>query len=159
MNTTKNQRQAARQFVREWSGKGYEKGETQPVNGEYLGLYMITEQIERAGHRVKVDKDEGPVGSPNSGDSFWSEVYRTEVGIKYPDDPTPEQVDKARADLAKMERAVHSHNWQLIQENLDVRSAVYEMLIHEITQNIDFCNSVSFHSVPIHRVNDESPWA
>ena len=29
MSTTKNQRQAARQFVREWSGKGYEKGETQ----------------------------------------------------------------------------------------------------------------------------------
>lgn len=29
MSTTNTQRQAARQFVREWSGKGYEKGETQ----------------------------------------------------------------------------------------------------------------------------------
>ena len=29
MSTTNNQKQAARQFVKEWSGKGYEKGETQ----------------------------------------------------------------------------------------------------------------------------------
>ena len=29
MSTTNNQKQAARQFVQDWSGKGYEKGETQ----------------------------------------------------------------------------------------------------------------------------------
>ncbi len=29
MSTVSTQKQAARQFVREWSGKGYEKGETQ----------------------------------------------------------------------------------------------------------------------------------
>lgn len=29
MSTTNNQKQVARQFVKEWSGKGYEKGETQ----------------------------------------------------------------------------------------------------------------------------------
>ena len=29
MSTTNNQKQAAKQFVRDWSGKGYEKGETQ----------------------------------------------------------------------------------------------------------------------------------
>lgn len=29
MSTTNTQKQAARQFVKEWSGKGYEKGETQ----------------------------------------------------------------------------------------------------------------------------------
>lgn len=139
------------------------------INGEYLGLYMITEQIERAAHRINVDKDEGyifnldlddgPVGSPDSGDSFWSEVYATEVGIKYPEDPTQEQVDKARNEFAKMEKAVLSNDWQLIQQHLDVRSAVHEMLIHEITMNIDFCNNVSFHSVPIHKVDSNSPWS
>ena len=29
MSTINNQKQAAKQFVQEWSGKGYEKGETQ----------------------------------------------------------------------------------------------------------------------------------
>ena len=29
MSTTNTQKQAAKQFVKEWSGKGYEKGETQ----------------------------------------------------------------------------------------------------------------------------------
>lgn len=139
------------------------------VNGQYLGLYMITEHIERAGHRIKVDKDEGyifnldlddgPVGSPDSGDNFWSEIYSTEVGIKYPDNPTPGQIATARESFAQMERAVKSRNWQLIQQQLDVRSAVNEMLIQEITQNIDFCNRVSFHSVPIYKVDNNSPWA
>ena len=29
MSTTNTQKQAAKQFVKEWAGKGYEKGETQ----------------------------------------------------------------------------------------------------------------------------------
>lgn len=139
------------------------------LNGQYLGLYMITEHIEQGKSRVDVDKEEGflfnldlndgPIGSPNSGDCFFSEVYSTEVGIKWPDDPTPEDVQRSKADFAVMERAVRSHNWDNVCTCLDVRSAINEMLVHEITQNIDFCNTVSFHSVPMHKVNASSPWA
>jgi len=139
------------------------------LNGEYMGLYMITEHIEQGKTRVNIDKEtgylfnfdlnDGPYGSPNSGDSFFSQLYSTEVGIKWPEDPTPEQLEKAKADLAVMEKAVYSHNLADIRKNLDMQSAVNVLMIHEITQNIDFCNTVSFHSVPVHKVSADTPWA
>ena len=60
------------------------------LNGEYLGLYQLTEQIEVGKSRVDIGKkkgwllsldvDDGPAESPGAKENFWSSVYRMPGG-------------------------------------------------------------------------------
>ena len=57
-----------------------------------MGLYMITEQVEEGGNRVKLDSDkgilltldinDGPADEPDATDNFWSEVFRMAAAVK-----------------------------------------------------------------------------
>ncbi|MGN0195671.1 MAG: CotH kinase family protein [Candidatus Cryptobacteroides sp.] len=70
------------------------------LNGKYMGLYMVTEQVEEGGNRVAVDKEEGillaldindgPGDVPDATDNFWSEEYGMACAVKYPEDATKE---------------------------------------------------------------------
>ena len=59
------------------------------INGDYKGLYLLTEQVEQGKNRVAIDKkkgwllsldaDDGPELSPGADDNFWSQGYRMPV--------------------------------------------------------------------------------
>ena len=66
------------------------------LNGDYVGVYQLTEKIEIHENRVNIDevegvlmsfdKDDGPELSPGASDNFWSEVYGLPMCVKDPED-------------------------------------------------------------------------
>ena len=85
------------------------------VNGDYKGLYQLTEQVEQGKNRVNIDKnegflialdvDDGPGESPGAGDNFWSRIYRMPVCVKSGNN------DAAREELATLESVIQSHDY------------------------------------------------
>ena len=72
------------------------------LNGDFIGLYQLTEQVEQGSNRVDIDElngvllcldlDDGPGLSPGAVDNFWSTVFDMPVCIKYPEEPTSDQL-------------------------------------------------------------------
>ena len=141
---------------------------TVTLNGEYLGLYMVTEQVEEGGHRVKLDSNEGlllaldindgPGDEPYATNNFWSEGFGMAVAVKYPDDATEEQRDRAKAEFAALEEAIDNLDWEKIQSLLDVESMINYILVQEIICNVELDNNPSLRSGYIHRYDDSSKW-
>lgn len=141
---------------------------TVTLNGEYLGLYMVTEQVEEGGHRVKLDSNEGlllaldindgPGDEPYATNNFWSEGFAMAVAVKYPRDATAEQRDRAKAEFAVLEEAIDNLDWEKIQSLLDVESMINYILVQEIICNVEVDNNPSMRSGYIHRYDDSSKW-
>ena len=130
------------------------------ANGEYLGLYQLTEQVEQGGNRVDVDDtegylicldaDDGPELSPGAGDNFWSKVYSMPVCVKHPeDDMTEEKYNVIRDDLARVEteiKAIRSNkgdddavqkHYDALKEIFDVKSFIDFLIIQELVYNVE----------------------
>lgn len=118
------------------------------LNGDYIGLYQLTEQIEVGGHRVDIDEengvllsfdlDDGPGLSPGATDNFYSEVYGMPMCVKNPDDPTAEQIAQIQSDFAVLENAVKAKDFALVDSLLDVESFVSMLQLQEYLYNVDF---------------------
>lgn len=126
------------------------------LNGEYIGLYQLTEQIEQGKNRVAVDDvegvlialdvDDGPEESRNSKDNFWSEVYQMPVCVKFPEDI---DVTGIKKDFAQLESAILSirqnkgkpaaikAGMDKVRELLDVRSFIDFLIIQELIYNVE----------------------
>lgn len=138
------------------------------VNNDDIGLYMLTEQIERGGNRVPLDKDtgvllaldlnDGPGESPSATDNFYSTVFGTACAVKYPDNPTPERLVNVKADFAVLERAIDTRNWERILELLNIDSMINYILVQEIIANGELDNNPSMRSGYIHRPDKDSKW-
>lgn len=141
---------------------------TVTLNGEFLGLYMITEQVEEGKHRVQLDSEQGlllaldlndgPGDEPYATNNFWSEGFGMAVAVKYPDDATTDQRDRAKTEFAKLEEAINSLDWEQIQSLLDVESMINYILVQEIICNVEVDNNPSLRSGYIHRYSDTSKW-
>ncbi len=116
------------------------------LNGEYVGLYQLTEQIERAKSRVNIsadgillslDVDDGPDESPNAGNNFHSAVYKMPVAVKYPKSPSAEILDSIRTDFAVLEGLIQDGNYDSVKILLDVQSFIDFILLQEITRNVE----------------------
>ena len=121
------------------------------LNGDYKGLYLLTEQVEQGKNRVAINKheglllsldvDDGPAEAPGAGDNFWSEVYRMPVCVKSPeadDYPTPETlVDDARSALGSLERAIQRHDYDALSSICDVDEMIDYLLIQEYIYNVE----------------------
>ncbi len=117
------------------------------LNGEYIGLYQLTEKIEVDENRVDIDEengwllsldlDDGPGLSPNSGDNFWSEVFSLPVSVKHPDDPTADQLDEIKADFAILEAAVKRADYATACELMDMDSFIKILQLHEYLYNVE----------------------
>lgn len=117
------------------------------LNGEYLGLYQLTEQVEQGGDRVDindntgvliyVDLDDGPSLSPDATNNFWSTVYQVPVCVKYPQDPSTEQVSAIQADFAQMENYIKQHNYDSLATRLDISSFIDYLMIEELVHNVE----------------------
>ncbi len=118
------------------------------LNGDYIGLYQLTEQIEVGGHRVDIDEengvllsfdlDDGPGLSPGVTDNFYSEVYGMPMCVKNPDDPTAEQIAQIQSDFAVLENAVKAKDFALVDSLLDVESFISMLQLQEYLYNVDF---------------------
>ncbi|MBQ6709819.1 MAG: CotH kinase family protein [Bacteroidales bacterium] len=126
------------------------------LNGEYIGLYQLTEQIEQGKNRVAVDDmegilialdaDDGPYYSPDSGDNFYSDIYGMPVCVKFPEDT---DVSDIRSELAKLESAILSirrskgdeaaikTGMDKVRELLDVQSFIDYLIIQELIYNVE----------------------
>ena len=141
---------------------------TVTLNGEDLGLYMVTEQVEEGGHRVQLDPKEGillaldindgPDDRPRATDNFFSDVFWMAAAVKYPEDATKADRDRVQEEFAFLERAIESEDWAAVKQELDVESMAKYILIQEIISNVEMDNYPSMRSGFIHRHDDSSRW-
>ena len=136
------------------------------LNGEYVGLYQLTEQVQQNKNRVAVsdergilitlDVDDGPDEQPRATDNFWSTVYRMPVAVKYPDDEafTANTVDSVRTELAVLEQAIKSKDYEQVKQLLDIPSFIKYLQIQEFIYNVELSAP---RSIYMHKDGD-GPW-
>ena len=119
------------------------------VNGDYRGIYQLTELVQRNKNRVDVSKehgilisldvDDGPAESPYADDNFWSKVYRMPVCVKYPDEEnaTSYTVDSVRTVFAELEQAIKSKDYGHVKELLDIPSFIKYLQVQEFVYNVE----------------------
>ena len=139
------------------------------LNGQDMGLYALTEQVEEGGNRVPLNKEEGILlaldlndgpseGPKGATDNFWSDVFGMAAAVKFPEDASKAQRDQVKAAFAELEEAIDSKDWEAIQELLDVESMIHYILIQEIMGNVEMDNGESIRSGYIHRYDKKSKW-
>ena len=119
------------------------------LNGEYRGLYQLTEQVQQNKNRVNVsddcgilislDVDDGPDASPYAQDNCWSKVYRMPLCVKYPDDEhfTAHTVDSVRTEFARLEQAIKDKDYDAVEQLLDIPSFIKYLQIQEFVYNVE----------------------
>ena len=116
------------------------------INGDYMGMYQLTEQIERATSRVDIDTsglllsldmDDGPELSPDAGNNFYSKVYGMPVAVKYPKNISAERLEAIAADFATLEQAIVNADYDNVQKLMDMESFIDFILLQEITRNVE----------------------
>ncbi len=128
------------------------------LNGEYLGLYLLTEQIEEGSGRVAIDEaggllltldeDDGPNVVPEATNNFLSSVFELPVAVKHPKDPTPAKLAEIQTELAQLETAIQNADYDAVAAKLDVASLIDFLIIQELTYNVEL---VTPRSMYIHR--------
>lgn len=131
------------------------------LNGEYIGMYHVTEQVqqnknrvnidETTGYLIQLDKDDGPELAPRAGDNFWSKVYGMPVCVKNPDTPSAARLAEVRDDLALLEQAIHSRDWAQVESLLNVETMANFVAIQELVYNVelDAPRSMYMHRDPL----------
>ena len=117
------------------------------LNGEYIGLYQLTEQVEQGSSRVAVDDeqgmlisldaDDGPKLNPDVGDNFWSTIYRMPICVKHPDEATAAQLKVVQDDFARLEQSIREGNYETIAQRMNIASFIDYMLIQELVYNVE----------------------
>lgn len=133
------------------------------INGDYRGIYQLTEQVQQNKNRVAVsdehgillslDVDDGPGESPNASNNFWSEVYQMPCCVKYPNDEyfTENTVDSVRAVFAELEQAIRSKDYAQVEQLLDIPSYIKYLQIQEFIYNVELSAP---RSIFIHKDGD-----
>lgn len=131
------------------------------LNGEYIGLYQLTEQVEQGNNRVDIDeidgvllsldKDDGPGLNQDAANNFWSEVFKMPVSIKYPKEPTTAQISEIQTDFLKLEKAIQAYNYDSVAVLLDIPSFIDYLILQELVYNVEIDAP---RSVFVHRDKD-----
>ncbi len=117
------------------------------LNGKYIGVYQLTEQVEQGGNRVDIseaggvllsfDQDDGPGLSPDATDNFYSEVYGMPMCVKYPEDPTDSVLAAVKSDLAVLENAIKAQDYEAVDSLLDIKSLIDMLQLQEYLYNVE----------------------
>lgn len=119
------------------------------LNGKYIGLYQLTEQVQQGSNRVNIDDDrgllltldvdDGPANSPEATDNFWSSVFRMPVAVKYPKDEalTSAVKDSIQGVLAELETAIQNKDYELAASMLDMKSMADYLILQELVENVE----------------------
>lgn len=132
------------------------------LNGEYLGMYQLTEQIEQGPNRVDIDEltgvllnldlDDGPELAPTAVDNFLSTVYKLPVCIKNPKNLGSAQIAAIQSNFAELETLIQSASYSTISSRLDIRSFIDFLILQELTRNVEL---VSPRSMYLYKGNDQ----
>ena len=139
------------------------------LNGDYKGLYQLTEQVEQGKNRVNIDGkqgwllsldvDDGPSEAPGATDNFWSEVYRLPVCVKSPeatDYATPSMLTAdARVSLGTLEHAILNHDYEVLSKICDVPVMIDYLLIQEFVYNVEVAAP---RSIFLFKDKGDAPW-
>ncbi|SHJ18947.1 CotH protein [Fibrobacter sp. UWP2] len=135
------------------------------INGDYKGMYQLTEQIEQATSRVNVDvntgtllsldADDGPELSPNASNNFWSSTYKLPVAVKYPKSPSTGTLELIKADFNKLEQAIAAADYATVQALLDVNSFIDFLILQEVTRNVEL---EAPRSMYLHKASDQGKY-
>lgn len=117
------------------------------LNGEYVGVYQLTEKVEIDENRVDIDKvdgvlisfdlDDGPSLSPDATDNFWSSEYGLPMCVKEPEDLSAEKMDSIKAEFAVLEQAIKLRNYELVDSLMDIPSFISILQLHEFLYNVE----------------------
>ena len=119
------------------------------LNGEYVGVYQLTEQVQQGDNRVDIsdergilltlDIDDGPKGVSSSERSFWTVGYSMPAAVKYPDEEnlTPSRRDSIRSVFGALEDAVKRKDFARAAELLDMESFARYLMIQELVYNVE----------------------
>ena len=134
---------------------------TVTLNGQDMGLYMVTEQVEHGGHRVDVeaaggillalDINDGPGDAPWETNNFYSKNIHMDCAVKWPDNPDEATVNWVREEFAALEEAILDEDWKRIDALLDVKSMIDYLIVEEAIGNVELDNGNSCRSVYINR--------
>lgn len=111
------------------------------LNGEYAGLYLLTEKVEISKNRLDLNKDAYLFAIETAlYESDLGIYFRTESGqkieIKNPTDLTEEEIEDYRAYVQMIDDSILSGSTDLF-EKIDLDSWVRKYLIEEIFINMD----------------------
>lgn len=116
------------------------------LNGDYIGLYQLTQTIEAAKDRVDIDKDngiilsldadDGPELSPDAADNFWSN-YDMPCCVKNPEKPTAAQLENVKQEFAKLEAAIYNDDYEELNQLMEVDQFIDYLLIQEFVYNVE----------------------
>ncbi|MBQ9666978.1 MAG: CotH kinase family protein [Bacteroidaceae bacterium] len=117
------------------------------LNGDYVGVYQLTEKIEMGKNRIDIDEvegvllsidlDDGPGLSPETTDNFWSEVYSLPMAVKEPEDLSTARMDSIRDDFAVLENAIQARDYALVDSLMDIPSFIGILQLHEFLYNVE----------------------
>ena len=119
------------------------------VNGDYMGVYQLTEQVQQGENRVEVsdergillslDVDDGPNNSPDAQDNFWSKVFSMPTIVKYPNDEmlTAARRDSIREVFGVLEDAINRLDYPAAEALMDMESFVRYLIIQQLTYNVE----------------------
>ncbi len=119
------------------------------LDGDYKGLYQMTEQVEQGKNRVNVadnggillamDYDDGPDGDTSTDASFFSSVFSMPMCVKYPKDATAAQVDSIKNLLGTLETAIKDVDYDALDKVMDMKSFMTMAMLQEYSQNVEIC--------------------
>jgi len=119
------------------------------LNGDYKGVYQLTEQVQQGSNRVEVDDadgillsldlDDGPELSPTATDNFTSSVFSLPACVKYPKDEalTTAKLDSVKHAFAILEAAVRNQDFKTADSLLDMRSFIHYLQLQELIENVE----------------------
>jgi len=119
------------------------------VNGDYRGVYQLTEQVQQGSNRVDIDDnggllvtldvDDGPSESPDADDNFYSEVFDMPMAVKFPKDEqlTAERRDSIKNVFAELETAIKNKDFKTTDSLLDLKSFIHYLQIQEFVYNVE----------------------
>ncbi len=132
------------------------------LNDRYIGLYQLTEQIERGTGRVDIDKekgillaldyDDGPTEAPYTGNNFLSNVFHSSyspkglpVCVKYPKHPDTNQLTTIRYEFAELEQTIKNLDYEGLKKICDLQTMIDFLIIQEITRNVELVTPRSMY--------------
>lgn len=123
------------------------------MNGDYRGLYIISETVEVSEERVNINKDTGFL---IENDAYWwdgsiyfrleNQVYEMAFTFKYPEitDPMDERVDEIRRRIQFIDNAISAQDVNLM-EYIDYPSFCRWILIKDVTGSIDAAGANQYY--------------
>lgn len=156
------------------------------INGEFVGLYTLTEQIRQGNNRVEIneengillslDVDDGPNNSPDADNNFWGTITNSSssstgkrpgnmgstttkipVCIKYPEDSVMlARKSEITDEFAELTSVIGKHDYAEFKKLMDVQSYIDFIILQELTYNVEL---EAPRSMYLHRYNDkDSLW-